>query len=99
MLSKCANPACCAKFLHLSEGKLYLVDFKAAAFGRRAEADSRCTEKPAALEYFWLCSSCARTMTIQIDKNCQVGVVPAHERMNAQVMSNDSMASANTIVH
>ena len=73
MLSKCANPACSSTFRYLSEGKLYLVDSKAALVrhGAPAEYAGKCC----IYEYFWLCSSCCRDMTIQIDNKFEISVV------------------------
>jgi hypothetical protein len=74
MLSKCANATCSTKFRYLSEGKLYLIDSRAASarFGVRGEL--KYAGRSCIYEYFWLCSSCCREMTIQID-NCEVSVV------------------------
>lgn len=74
MLSKCANPACSTTFRYLSEGKLYLIDSKAdwVRHGTRAATHAG---KSGIYEYFWLCSSCSRDMTIQIDHKFEVSVV------------------------
>ncbi len=53
MVSKCANPVCSAAFRYLHEGKLFHVAVGSAA-----------SEKGAALERFWLCDECSRTMTV-----------------------------------
>jgi hypothetical protein len=74
MLSKCANPACSAMFRYLSEGKLYLVDSKAAV-ARHRSAELKYAGKSCNHEYLWLCSSCSRDMTIQITANLEVKVV------------------------
>jgi hypothetical protein len=75
MLSKCANPSCSATFRYLSEGKLYLVDVKAASVRHGARAESKYAGKSCIYEYFWLCSSCCRDMTIQIDNKFEISVV------------------------
>ena len=75
MLSKCANPTCCTTFLYLSEGRLYLVDSKAASVQHRARMESKCAADPWIHEYFWLCASCCRDMTIQINNNFEIRVV------------------------
>jgi hypothetical protein len=75
MLSKCANPACSNTFRYLSEGKLYLVDSKAASVRHRVLAESKCAGKSCIHEYFWLCSLCCRDMTIQINNKLEVSVV------------------------
>ena len=63
MLAKCANPKCSAVFRHLSEGKL----FRVPRVG---------TKKLLAMEHFWLCRKCAETMTLGIDRDQKVNVVP-----------------------
>jgi len=75
MLSKCANPACSTTFRYLSEGKLYLIDSKATWVRHRARAESKYAGKSSIYEYCWLCSSCSREMTIQIDYDFQISVV------------------------
>ena len=75
MLAKCANPACSTTFRYLHEGKLYLIDFKAASAGRKSTVDSKSAVKVGTLEYAWLCSSCLRDVTIQIDDGHGVKVV------------------------
>lgn len=62
MLSKCANPVCSNIFRYFREGKLYLVDSKTQS------------SKSRVLEYFWLCSSCCREMTIRIDDDRAVTI-------------------------
>jgi hypothetical protein len=74
MLSKCANPDCSAKFRYLHEGKLYLVDYRAAGARRTAPADSKSGAIACAREYFWLCGPCSFDMTIQIDDNLEIRV-------------------------
>ena len=68
MLSKCASPACPNIFRYLHEGKLYLIDSKAAAFARSGRpAKAKYEVKSTALQYVWLCSSCCRELTIDAD--------------------------------
>ena len=71
MLEKCANPACSAKFLRLREGKLFVAEFEAEGTGRVSRHWRQ-------FEYFWLCSSCCRTMTVTIEKGkrAQVSSLP-----------------------
>jgi hypothetical protein len=75
MLSKCASPTCSNTFRYLSEGKLYLIDAKSAFVRHGARTNSEYAGKSCIYEYFWLCSSCCREMTIQIDNNFEVSVV------------------------
>jgi hypothetical protein len=51
VVQKCANPSCSATFRRLGEGRLFAAE--AAGDGRSRR-----------LEYFWLCNSCSRTMTV-----------------------------------
>jgi len=74
MLSKCANPACSATFRFLGEGRLYLIDSKAASARHRAPAELKYAGRSCTHEYLWLCSSCSRDMTIQIDSDLEVKV-------------------------
>lgn len=86
MLSKCVNPACFNTFRYFHEGKLYLSNSKAQSRAR-------------VLECFWLCSSCCRDMTIQIDDDHAVTVLrkqALHSDLAAPFT--DARVSVNTIV-
>ncbi|MGA3091012.1 MAG: hypothetical protein ABSD75_20590 [Terriglobales bacterium] len=74
MLSKCANPACSATFRYLGEGKLYLIDSRAALAQHRLPAELKYAGKSCTYEYLWLCTSCCQHMTIQIDLDLEVKV-------------------------
>ncbi len=82
MLSKCANPTCSNTFRYLSEGELYLIDSKAGSARHGVRAESKYAGKSCIYEYFWLCSSCCRDMTIQIDNNLEVKVARKREIRN-----------------
>lgn len=56
MLSKCANPACLARFRTLRSGRLFQIEIKAVP-SASAQPSSR-------IEYFWLCGDCARIMKL-----------------------------------
>jgi hypothetical protein len=56
MLSKCANPECHAVFRFLHEGRLFTHD-------RRASG----AEGGRAIERYWLCDDCVRTMTLRLE--------------------------------
>lgn len=92
MLSKCANPTCSTTFRYLSEGTLYLIDSKAASVRHGARADLKYGGKSCIYEYFWLCSSCCRDMTIQIDSNFAISVV--HKRGMPQDSEPDLQGSS-----
>src|SRR5580700_4119822 len=84
MLSKCASPGCSTPFRYLHEGKLYLIDRKAASAGRKPPADLRYARKSRGLEYVWLCSSCCSDLTIQVDDDHGVRVVRKRRRAERQ---------------
>ena len=71
MLAKCLNPQCTARFRYLWEGRLFRIDFSEARRRKIALAGVMpvCTsdrERP--IEHFWLCSSCAASMTIEVSE-------------------------------
>ena len=71
MLEKCANSACSAKFLRLHDGRLFVAE---------AENDvSDTCGYEHQLQYFWLCSSCCRSMTVALEKGKRPQVVPLPE--------------------
>jgi len=61
-------------FRYLSEGKLYLIDSKAAFARRESPVELKYAGKSCTYEYLWLCASCCRGMTIQISRNLEVKV-------------------------
>ena len=71
MLEKCANPACPAKFLRLHDGRLFVTEVEGADQSNGGHARQR--------EYFWLCSSCGRTMTVAVERGRRPQVVPLPE--------------------
>jgi hypothetical protein len=91
MLSKCASPGCSTAFRYLHEGKLYLIDRKAASAGRKPPADLRYARKSRGLEYVWLCSSCCSDLTIQVDDDHGVRVVRKREGQNGSIQTGPSM--------
>jgi hypothetical protein len=71
MVEKCANPTCSATFQRLRDGRLFVLE---------VPIDSTTSgKKPTRpLEYFWLCQSCCRTMTLIMNREVGVKVVPLH---------------------
>lgn len=69
MLDKCANPACCATFRRLRDGRVFVTEVEA---DYQIRASGRARQR----RYFWLCNSCCRTMTVVADKEKRVQVVP-----------------------
>jgi hypothetical protein len=75
MLAKCANPACSATFRYLHEGKLFAIESKADSLKRGPPADPEYIGKSSSPQYFWLCSSCCRAMTVQPDGDHGISLV------------------------
>ena len=69
MLGKCANPTCSAKFLRLRDGRLFVTEVKGDGQGNTKGYEPQ-------LQYYWLCSSCCRTMTVALGKGKKSQVVP-----------------------
>ena len=69
MLDKCANPECSATFRRLRDGRVFVTE---------VEADNwNSASRPARQrQYFWLCQSCCRSMTVIAEKGKRVQVVP-----------------------
>ena len=66
MLGKCTSPSCSASFRYLGEGMLFRLESD--------PAPRLSTPKPP--EYYWLCDTCSRTMTLQIDAEGKVVTAP-----------------------
>jgi hypothetical protein len=75
MLAKCANPACSARFRYFHEGRLFVFESKPDAPMRGPPADPDSVDRSHSPQYFWLCSSCCSTMTVQPDGDHGVNVV------------------------
>ena len=60
MLSKCANPACLARFHYLHEGRIFNVETGTVASDRNSSAIRK-------IEHFWLCEGCAQTLTVVVE--------------------------------
>lgn len=79
MLAKCMNSNCPATFQYLHQGRLFRIDFneeekKNALSGRKTVAPIRGRANP--IEHFWLCESCAATMTIGLSEAGEVHLLP-----------------------
>jgi hypothetical protein len=58
MLSKCANPACSARFRYLHEGRIFNIEITTPA-----------TDPPMhRLEHYWLCGCCAKSLKVVLYK-------------------------------
>jgi hypothetical protein len=82
MLSHCANPQCIKPFLHLREGKLFLVETKEAHVAERVSFSSR--KPPQRVERFWLCDRCAPVWTLIHDASRGITLVPLPPQMVAE---------------
>jgi len=71
MLEKCANTKCLAVFRRQGEGMLFRVPRAGTTSGQ-----SSVGMKLVAMEHFWLCRECAETMTLGIDRQRKVRVIP-----------------------
>jgi hypothetical protein len=60
VLSKCANPACLARFHYLHEGRIFNVDRGTVASDRNSSAIRK-------IEHFWLCERCAQALTVVLE--------------------------------
>jgi hypothetical protein len=95
MVSKCANPTCSTPFHYLREGKIFRVEVEVTPPLRANETVELsngskvpfliASRKPARkLEHYWLCGPCSRTMSLLIDKDNGVTVMPkTHLRASA----------------
>lgn len=63
MVSKCANPACFARFRYLHEGRIFNIDM--AATGHQQAHIPK-------IEYFWLCEECAETLKVVVENGTVV---------------------------
>ncbi|HXY51769.1 MAG TPA: hypothetical protein VEI01_20140 [Terriglobales bacterium] len=65
MISKCANPACSARFLYLHSGKLFRFEREAQEDdGPFLGFDPSVRKHSQGVEFFWLCEACAAVMTL-----------------------------------
>ena len=75
MLSKCANPACSARFHYLHEGRIFNIETGAAS----SESNGSPIRK---IEHFWLCERCVQTLEVVLE-NGVVTTRPLHLELAA----------------
>jgi len=80
MLSKCANPACAAKFRYLHTGKLFVARYRSRAIENGAASAHDFARLEEQWRCFWLCSDCSRRMTIQASTAGGVRIAPASNK-------------------
>jgi hypothetical protein len=68
VLSKCANPACFARFRYLHEGRIFNIEIKKESPDQHAQPR---------IEHFWLCESCAQTLKV-VWEDSVVSTRPRH---------------------
>ena len=76
MLSKCANPACTTPFHYLRDGKLFQIETAPEPETGIAPKLLMKSKQPHRIEFFWLCSQCASTMTLAFQRGKGVVTVP-----------------------
>ena len=67
MVQKCANPTCSSPFRSLRKGRVFV---------KEVEGNPDGSGRFRHLEYFWLCDSCCRSMTVIAEKGKGVRVAP-----------------------
>jgi len=84
MISKCANPACAARFLYLHQGKLF-------RFEREAQTDTQLSlgfdptvhKHSQGVQFYWLCEQCSASMTLVYCKGVGVTTHPLRRLLKA----------------
>jgi hypothetical protein len=69
MVQKCANPPRSSQFHSLRQGRVFVKEVE-------SNPDSDNKRRVRHLEYFWLCDSCCRNMTVIAEKGNGVRVEP-----------------------
>jgi len=75
MVSKCANPACLARFHYLHQGRIFNLETDTVSSDTKSSGTRR-------IEHFWLCERCAQTLTVVIE-NGVVSTRPLHPELSA----------------
>ncbi|HYH01053.1 MAG TPA: hypothetical protein VD837_18150 [Terriglobales bacterium] len=72
MLAKCANPECSVVFRYVGAGKLFRMPSQHCNAGATGCKNGHA---PETMQHFWLCSDCARTMTVAVERSGRVVVM------------------------
>jgi hypothetical protein len=75
VLSKCANPACFARFRYLSQGRIFNIEMT-----KTSTTDFRAASQK--IEHFWLCETCSRVMKV-VRENGLVTTRPLYRQLTA----------------
>lgn len=73
MLSKCANPACTARFRYLREGRIFNLPIP---------GESANSFFPKGVLHYWLCDRCKQTLKVVLVDG-EIRVSPAHRELPA----------------
>ena len=98
MISRCVNPACSTRFRYLHEGRIFQFEVRSIPVGG---VDARSMKPPPqGTEYFWLCDSCALTMTLVLGPDAEIALVPVQRGVGkgaapgGQLANSDRQSSA-----
>jgi hypothetical protein len=84
MISKCANPACSARFLYLHQGKLFRFEREAQNGDELLLGfDPAVLKHSNAADFFWLCEKCSASMTLIHCRGVGVTIHPLHHLLKA----------------
>lgn len=84
MISKCANPACSARFLYLHDGKLFRFEREAQnADEVLVGFDPTVLKRSNGVDFFWLCKKCSETMTLIHCRGVGITMHPLHRLLKA----------------
>jgi hypothetical protein len=76
MLSKCANPACSARFRYLRQGRIFNLEVTILS----SDGDGNVRPK---IEHFWLCDRCAAVMKV-VWENGAVSTRPLYSTVGSR---------------
>jgi hypothetical protein len=84
MISKCANPACAARFLYLHQGKLFRFEREAQENSELMMGfDPTVHKHSAGVQFYWLCENCSASMTLIHCKGVGVTMHPRRPLLKA----------------
>ncbi len=72
MVSKCANPKCSNVFHYFGQGKVFEIR---SAVPRQSSGYAE-AKNGNIVEHFWLCSTCSSTLTLAMNRQRKVLVIP-----------------------
>ena len=85
MLAYCANPSCGAPLHAFAEGRLFQFEIVSISVSASDDAAEPFDEKPERkTAQFWLCGSCASSMTLLLEPQKGLRLVPLCQAGNEQ---------------